>query len=167
MQTEADYYALFEALDRGELAPDARASLRARLRDTTEAIRSRAPALRLTLDLVESRGFRYHTGLCMTVFAPSRAEELGRGGRYLSADSEPATGITLFPDAMLRVCPRPAPRPRAYLPWGSASEAGIRLRADGFVPVPALDDTLALHAHPHGRQSRPHRPGALEWPTSP
>jgi S1-C subfamily serine protease len=31
MQTEADYYALFEALDRGELAPDARASLRARL----------------------------------------------------------------------------------------------------------------------------------------
>ena len=31
MQTEADYYALFEALDRGELPPDARASLRARL----------------------------------------------------------------------------------------------------------------------------------------
>ena len=31
MQTEADYYALFEAFDRGELAPDARASLRARL----------------------------------------------------------------------------------------------------------------------------------------
>ena len=31
MQTEADYYALFEALDRGELPPDDRASLRARL----------------------------------------------------------------------------------------------------------------------------------------
>ena len=31
MQTEADYYALFEALDRGELPPDARAGLRARL----------------------------------------------------------------------------------------------------------------------------------------
>jgi serine protease Do len=31
MQTEADYYALFEAFDRGELAPDARANLRARL----------------------------------------------------------------------------------------------------------------------------------------
>ena len=31
MQTEADYYALFEAFDRGELAPDVRASLRARL----------------------------------------------------------------------------------------------------------------------------------------
>ena len=31
MQTEADYYALFEALDRGELPPDDRARLRARL----------------------------------------------------------------------------------------------------------------------------------------
>ena len=124
-------------------APDA---LRDRLRITIEAVRARAPDLRLTLDPLEFRGFRYHTGLCLTVFAPGRSEELGRGGRYVSGDNEPATGLTLFPDAILRVCPAPRPRPRAFLPWGADAELGAKLRADGLATVPALsDDADPLH----------------------
>ncbi len=83
------------------------------------AIRARAPALRLTVDPVEFRGFRYHTGVSVTVFAAGRHEELGRGGRYLSGDAEPATGLTLYPDAVLRAVPRPRPRPRLYVPDGA------------------------------------------------
>ena len=66
------------------------------------AIRAAAPALRLTVDPVEFRGFRYETGVSVTVYAPGRHEELGRGGRYICGDSEPATGVTLYPDAILR-----------------------------------------------------------------
>ena len=122
------------------------ALLRDRLRETIEAIRVRAPDLRLTLDPVEFRGFRYHTGLCLDIFALGRAEELGRGGRYISNEQEPATGLTLFPDAILRVCPPPKQRARAFLPWGSDPECAARLRQDGFATVPALDGAAPPHA---------------------
>ncbi len=125
-------------LDAARLGPGP-AALRDRLRATIDAVCARAPGLRLTLDLLEFRGFRYHTGLCLTVFAPGQAEELGRGGRYVSGEDEPATGLTLFPDAILRVCPPPPVRPRAYLPWGADPAVAAGLRARGFATVPALD----------------------------
>ena len=117
--------------------PPAAAALCARLRDTVLAIQAQAPGLRLTLDPIEFRGFRYHTGVCMTVFAPGRHEELGRGGRYVSGD-EPATGLTLFPDALLRALPAGPARPRAFLPWGAPADQAARLRAGGYATVPAL-----------------------------
>ena len=121
-------------------------SLLARLRDTVHAIQARAPDLRLTLDPIEFRGFRYHTGVCVEVYALGRHEVLGRGGRYLSGD-EPATGLTLYPDAVLRACPPAVPRARVFLPFGSDLAAGAVLRAQGLATVPALsahDDPAAL-----------------------
>jgi len=127
-----------DALARLDLPPAA-AALCDRLRATVVAIRCRAPSLRLTLDPIEFRGFRYHTGVCATIYAPGRHEELGRGGRYVSGD-EPATGITLFPDAVLRACPVAAPRPRAFLPHGTAPDIAAQLRHQGFATVAALTD---------------------------
>ena len=131
-------------LDAARLGPIP-AMLRERLRATISAVCARAPGMRLTLDPVEFRGFQYHTGLCLTVYAPAQAEALGRGGRYITGDGEPATGLTLFPDAILRVCPPLPNRPRAYLPWDVALEGGAALRAQGFATVAALDraDPLA------------------------
>ena len=126
-------------LDRAQLGPGP-AALRDRLRATIDVIRARAPGLRLTLDPLEFRAFRYHSGLCVAIFAMGRAEEMGRGGRYVSNEDEPATGLTLYPDAILRVCPAPAPRPRAFLPWGTTAEQGGLLRSQGYATVPALSD---------------------------
>ena len=103
------------------------------------AIRAQSEGLRLTLDPLEFRGFRYHTGICMTVFAPGHHEELGRGGRYVSGEHEAATGLTLYPDAVLRACPKPPARARLYLPWGTPVAAGAKLRAEGYATVAALD----------------------------
>ena len=125
-------------LGAAKLGPVSRA-LYQRLADCIAAIRAQAPELRLTLDPIEFRGFRYHTGLCVTVFAPGHPEEIGRGGRYVSGDNEPATGLTLFPDAVLRARTGPALRPRAFLPWGTPRLAGAALRADGFATVAALE----------------------------
>lgn len=125
-------------LEAAKLGPISRA-LHQRLADCIAAIRAQAPELRLTLDPIEFRGFRYHTGLCVTVFAPGHPEEIGRGGRYVSGDNEPATGLTLFPDAVLRARTGPALRPRAFLPWGTPRAAGAALRADGFATVAALE----------------------------
>ena len=126
-----------EALHAAQLPPAA-ARLRDRLAATVQAIQGRAPALRLTLDPLEFRGFRYHTGLCMTVFAPGRHEELGRGGRYVSGEQEPATGLTLFPDAVLRACPPRPVRSRLFVPLGSPPDAGAALRHAGYATVSAL-----------------------------
>ncbi len=110
-----------------------------RLAETVAAVACLAPALKLTIDPVEFRGFRYHTGVCTTLYAPGRHEELGRGGRYLCGEGEPATGLTLFPDAVLRAAPPRSPRPRAYLPAGCDQAAAAALRAQGYATVAALE----------------------------
>lgn len=106
-----------------------------RLADTVHAVRLRVPALVLTVDPVEFRGFRYHTGVALTVYAPGRNEELGRGGRYVGQNEEPATGLTLYPDAILRAAPPRPPRPRCYVPSGESGEAA---REAGFATVAGL-----------------------------
>ena len=113
--------------------PNLAGALAERVAETVAAIRAAAPALRLTVDPVEFRGFRYETGVSVTVYAPGRHEELGRGGRYVCGDSEPATGLTLYPDAILRVAPPRQARPRVFVPFGAdrsiaARPAGRRLR---------------------------------------
>src|SRR5271165_1694989 len=128
------------ALAASRLPPAARA-LADGLAATVAAIRARAPMLRLTIDPVEFRGLRYHTGVSITIFAPGRHEELGRGGRYLSGDAEPATGLTLYPDAILRVAPPRQPRPRLYVPLGADRDVATGLRVDGFATVAALTPT--------------------------
>jgi ATP phosphoribosyltransferase regulatory subunit len=126
------------ALAAASLPPPAR-TLADRLSATVTAIRARAPGLRITIDPVEFRGFRYETGVSVTVFAPGRNEELGRGGRYLCNDAEPATGLTLYPDAILRSCPPRPGRPRVFLPWATPPEPAARLRTQGFATVASLD----------------------------
>ena len=126
------------ALEAAALTPAARAHAD-RLAATVAAIRARAPDLKLTVDPVEFRGLRYHTGVCMTVYAPGRAEELGRGGRYIGGEAEPATGLTLYPAAILRAAPKGQPKPRIFLPPGADPIAAARLRVEGWATVGALD----------------------------
>lgn len=104
------------------------------------AIAVRAPGLRITLDPVEFRGFRYHTGVAFTIYGPGMSGELARGGRYVSQNDEPATGMSLYPDAVLRAAPPSAPKPRLFLPVGAD---GAAFRAQGYATVAALapDDT--------------------------
>ena len=134
------------ALAAAPLTPKAR-SFAERLAATVEAIRVQAPGLKLTVDPVEFRGLKYHTGVCFTVYAPGHNEELGRGGRYICGDGEAATGLTLYPDAVLRAAPRQQALSRVYVPFG---EDGAILRAQGHVTVSGLDKV----ADPRGEAER-------------
>ena len=87
---------------------------------------------------MEFRGFRYHTGVSVTIYAPGRHEELGRGGRYICGEAEPATGLTLFPDSVLRAAPARQARERVFIPVGTELAAQRALRAAGFATVAAL-----------------------------
>jgi len=118
--------------------PNTAGILAIRVTQAVTAIRARAPHLRLTVDPVEFRGFRYETGVSVTVYAPGRYEELGRGGRYVCGEAESATGLTLYPDAMLRVAPSRRPRVRVFIPFGADPVVVAALRADGYATVAAL-----------------------------
>ncbi|AZV39592.1 ATP phosphoribosyltransferase regulatory subunit [Komagataeibacter xylinus] len=131
-----------------ELPPAVRV-LSERLAATVAAIEARVPGIRLTVDPVEFRGWQYHTGVCVSVYAAGQREELGRGGRYLSNDDEPACGITLRPDIILRAAPPLPSRTRVFLPWGTPAEKAATLRAAGYATVSALgpdEDPLAQAA---------------------
>ena len=119
--------------------PPRSAELCQRLADTVRAIEARAPSIRLTIDPLEFRDLPYHSGVCIGVYVPGRHEALGRGGRYLCGEGEPATGLTLYPDAILRACTAPFPRPRLFVPVGHDHGTAARLRAEGYATVAALD----------------------------
>jgi ATP phosphoribosyltransferase regulatory subunit len=123
-----------EALAAADLPPRTRA-LAQRLAATVAAIQARAPDLKLTVDPIEFRGLKYHTGVCMTVYALDCHEELGRGGRYICGEDEAATGLTIYPDAVLRAAPSREARRRVFVPQGAD---GRSLRAEGYATVAGL-----------------------------
>jgi ATP phosphoribosyltransferase regulatory subunit len=133
------------ALERLDLPARASAE-RARLGEVLDGLAAAAPALKVTVDPVENRGFEYHSGISFTFFAGGTAAhgalgELGRGGRYDAGDpaaAEPATGFTLYTDTILQALPE-APRPRrVLLPLGAKRARAEALRAAGWVTVAAL-----------------------------
>jgi ATP phosphoribosyltransferase regulatory subunit len=74
----------------------------------------------------------------VTIYAPGRHEELGRGGRYVCGDNEPATGLTLFPDAVLRAAPPRTARQRLYVPSGTDQDEAAQMRRLGYATIAAL-----------------------------
>jgi ATP phosphoribosyltransferase regulatory subunit len=114
------------------------------------AIRAREPELVLTVDAVENRGFEYHSGVTCSFFSRAERGELGRGGRYLAGpkldSGEPATGLTLFMDTIIKALPAPKAPKAAFLPLGGDGAFAARLRAEGWAVVSALepvDDPVA------------------------
>ena len=125
------------ALDALSLPPESAAQVEG-LKRVVEQLKAAAPELTLTIDPGEYRGFEYQTGLSFTVFARGVRGELGRGGRYLLMDGEPASGFTLFLDSLMRAVPRKVTDDRLYLPFGTSLEAGYGLRQDGWKTVAGL-----------------------------
>jgi ATP phosphoribosyltransferase regulatory subunit len=132
-----------DAIARLSLPGEAAAEV-ARLVDVVKRVKAALPALQLTVDPVEMRGFEYHTGLCFTVFARGVRGELGRGGRYMAGDAyaaeggEPSTGFTLYIDTVLRALPAPAGARRLYVPFGAAHADVVRLQGEGWTTVAGL-----------------------------
>ena len=121
--------------------PGRAAAALAHLLEVAELLREAAPALPLTVDPVEWRGFEYHTGTSFSLFAGGVRTELGRGGRYsveAGAAAEEAAGCTLYTDTLLRAAPAPPARRRVYLPWATPPGDGASLRGDGWVTVAGL-----------------------------
>jgi ATP phosphoribosyltransferase regulatory subunit len=123
--------------------PAAAAAEAARLAEVVALIAAADADLAVTLDAVDYRGLEYQTGVSFSVFALEGRQELARGGRYSAGYpedgvSEPATGFTLYMDAVLAAS-QPAPvRPRLFLPAGTAWRDAEPWQAKGYAVVRAV-----------------------------
>lgn len=71
----------------------------AELQAIAEQLTVRFPALPISFDLAELRGYHYHTGIVFAAFVPSVGREIARGGRYdnigaVFGRARPATGFS-------------------------------------------------------------------------
>jgi ATP phosphoribosyltransferase regulatory subunit len=117
-----------------------------RLAAVVAGVRAALPDLSLTLDPVEYRGFEYQTGVSFTLFAEGVRGELGRGGRYVTEAGEPATGVSLYLDTIMRAVPEAKRAPRVYLPGDTAYAAGRALRDEGWITVNGFEDVTDVAA---------------------
>jgi len=123
--------------------PAAAAAEAARLAEVVTLIGAADEELPLTLDAVDYRGLEYQTGVSFAVFSLAGRQELARGGRYSAGYpedgvSEPATGFTLYMDAVLAAS-QPSPvRPRLFLPAGTAWRDAEPWQAKGYAVVRAV-----------------------------
>ncbi|MDP1749571.1 MAG: ATP phosphoribosyltransferase regulatory subunit, partial [Reyranella sp.] len=123
--------------------PAAGAAEAARLAEVVKLIRAADPDLPLTLDPVEYRGLEYQTGVSFSVFALKGRQELARGGRYSAGYpddgiSEPATGFTVYMDAVLAASDAMPQRPRLYLPLGIPWSEAAPWQTKGYAVVRAV-----------------------------
>ena len=141
---------------------DATGALTSRLDGLAAIAASLAGAVTLTLDPTERHGFEFQSwfGFSLFVAGEGSGHEVGRGGTYaiLGEDGgeEPATGFSLYLDALAGNLPAPERR-RLFLPLGTPAAAAQALRRDGWVTVAALADgdspeaQLATHVWREGR----------------
>lgn len=123
--------------------PAAAVAEAARLAEVVALVGAADPELPLTLDAVDYRGLEYQTGVSFSVFALEGRQELARGGRYSAGYpedgvSEPATGFTLYMDAVLSASETPAERPRLYLPAGTPWANAAAWQGKGYAVVRAV-----------------------------
>lgn len=139
LQASGPVEAALAAADRLDL-PDSATALLAEARVVADALAAALPNATVTLDLVENRGFEYHTGVSFTILAAGVRGELGRGGRYRTGDDdrEMATGMTLYLDSLMRATAPPRPRRRILVPVETAPAIAGSLRAAGWTTIAAL-----------------------------
>ena len=115
-----------------------------------DALRAQMPDINLTIDAVENRGFEYHTGVTFSFFNRHVRGELGRGGRYMAGvndgEKEPATGLTLFMDTILKALPREVDKKRIYVPYETAQPKAAQMRQEGWVVIAGLRPVEDMHS---------------------
>lgn len=115
----------------------------ARLGRLTGMIAERLPDLSITVDPCETHGFEYKSGIGFALFAKGGEGELARGGRYNvvhpDGHEEEATGFSVYLDTLMKALPTPESAPRLYLPFGTKSSDGNKLRLEGWRTVQGLD----------------------------
>lgn len=116
------------------------------LEDFTTTVRQMRPELHLSIDLLENRGFEYHSGISFSLFSKHHLHELGRGGRYLvdgDLNPIPSVGATVFMDELLELISPPVSRVKLLVPASLSCERLRDYHDQGYATLFAM-----AHANP-------------------
>jgi len=102
--------------------------------------------VRLTIDLGDARGYRYHSGVIFAAYVEGQPNAIGRGGRYDNVGesfgrARPATGFSLELRELAGLVEEPAPARAVRAPWSvdaGLTQAIQSLRDAGQIVVQVL-----------------------------
>lgn len=113
-----------------------------RVASLVDLLKGRLPGLTVTVDPCETHGFEYKSGIGFALFAKGGNSELGRGGRYIvvypDGHAEEATGFSVYLDSLMAALPLAVRPQKLYLPYGTGTVDGVKLRNDGWRTIQGL-----------------------------
>ena len=88
-----------------------------------DIVRKNDKSIKLSIDPLENRGFKYHTGITFTIFSDKLKGEIAKGGSYNISTGETATGCTIYtekvyPNLMLNL-----DKDLVYIPYLNMKDA--------------------------------------------
>ncbi len=91
-------------------------------------VRKNDESIKLSIDPLENRGFKYHTGLTFTIFSDKLKGEIAKGGSYNILTGETATGFTIYtekvyPNLMLNL-----DKDLVYIPFLNMKDANAIIK---------------------------------------
>ena len=122
MDAAGDYNHSFKVLSALKL-DGLSAQARDYLLDVVKIIKENNSLVNISLDPLENRGFKYHTGLSFTFFSQDYKGEIAKGGRYQTMSDETATGCTIYTEKIYQVSPALIDSKLVYIPNLSISDA--------------------------------------------
>jgi len=119
------------------------------LKQLSDSISERFPAVGLHFDLSDLVSYSYHTGVVFAAYVPGHGNAIARGGRYnnigqVFGRSRPATGFSTDVKALVALADVVVTKPKTVLSPVCSSDALWKkvnsLRAEGYRVVEILDD---------------------------
>ena len=93
------------------------------LLNVAKIIKENNPSVNITLDPLENRGFKYHSGLSFTIFSKNFRGEIAKGGRYLTVSNETATGCTIYTEKIYNTAKDFIENKLVYVPFLDINDA--------------------------------------------
>ena len=93
------------------------------LLNVVKIIKENNSSVNISIDPLENRGFKYHTGLSFTFFSQNYKGEIAKGGRYQTMSDETATGCTIYTEKIYNTSYDLNDNKLVYIPYLNISVA--------------------------------------------
>ena len=97
---------------------------------------------KISIDLLDHRGFEYYTGITFSIFCLNSSKEVCRGGRYLTSNYKDAVGATFFLNQFLQFKnSSESKKKRVLVSYNSMFDKSLsKLRKKGWVTIQNIDE---------------------------
>ncbi len=86
-------------------------------------VRRNDKSIKLSMDPLENRGFKYHTGITFTIFSDKLKGEIAKGGSYNILTGETATGCTIYTEKVYTNLMLNLDKELVYIPYLNMKDA--------------------------------------------